>query len=71
MTRLVGDKMSMAPFVSTIFACTLSILSNIVLTTYIPYYRWANATLGSQCVIENTPYIAYGFQGEFINIVSR
>jgi len=32
---------------------------------------WANATLGSQCVIENTPYIAYGFQGEFINIVSR
>ncbi|KAK2467751.1 hypothetical protein APHAL10511_000046 [Amanita phalloides] len=33
--------------------------------------RWANATLGSHCVVENTPYIAYGFNGEFINIVSR
>ncbi|PFH45892.1 hypothetical protein AMATHDRAFT_184139 [Amanita thiersii Skay4041] len=32
---------------------------------------WANATLGTNCVVENTPYIAYGFDGEFINIVSR
>ncbi|KAF4621243.1 hypothetical protein D9613_000652 [Agrocybe pediades] len=32
---------------------------------------WANATLGTQCVFENTPYIAYGVSGEFIDIVSR
>ncbi|TFK25715.1 hypothetical protein FA15DRAFT_680050 [Coprinopsis marcescibilis] len=32
---------------------------------------WANETLGSDCVVENTPYIAYGIEGEFINIVSR
>lgn len=32
---------------------------------------WANETTGSPCVVENTPYIAYGFNGEFINIVSR
>ncbi|KAF8637061.1 hypothetical protein AX17_003082 [Amanita inopinata Kibby_2008] len=32
---------------------------------------WANVTLGTECVVENTPYIAYGFDGEFVNIVSR
>jgi type II secretory pathway pseudopilin PulG len=32
---------------------------------------WANATLGTSCVVENTPYTAYGVDGEFINIVSR
>ncbi|KAF8973317.1 hypothetical protein BDZ97DRAFT_1780804 [Flammula alnicola] len=32
---------------------------------------YANATLGNQCVVENTPYIAYGESGEFIDIVSR
>ena len=33
--------------------------------------RWANATLGTSCVVENVPYIAYGESGEFIDIVSR
>ena len=33
--------------------------------------RWANATLNSPCVIENTPYIVYGASGEAIDIVSR
>lgn len=33
--------------------------------------RWANVSEGEDCVIENTPYIAYGLEGEFINIVSR
>jgi hypothetical protein len=33
--------------------------------------RWANATLGANCTVENTPYIAYGASGEFIDIVSR
>jgi hypothetical protein len=34
--------------------------------------RWANVTAGSTCVVENTPYIAYGLGGdEFIDIVSR
>ncbi|KAH9485356.1 hypothetical protein JR316_0002264 [Psilocybe cubensis] len=32
---------------------------------------WANVTLGNKCVVENTPYIAYGASGEFIDIVSR
>jgi len=32
---------------------------------------WANATLNSPCVIENTPYIVYGASGEAIDIVSR
>ncbi|KAF8622358.1 hypothetical protein AX15_007089 [Amanita polypyramis BW_CC] len=32
---------------------------------------WANATDGSPCTVENIPYIAYGFNGEFLNIVSR
>jgi len=33
---------------------------------------WANATLGSTCVVENTGYIAYGPNNqEFIQIVSR
>lgn len=32
---------------------------------------WANETLGNKCVVENTPYIAYGISGEFIDIVSR
>ncbi|KAF8161051.1 hypothetical protein B0H34DRAFT_699202 [Crassisporium funariophilum] len=33
--------------------------------------RWAEVTLGAPCVVENTPYIAYGVSGEFIDIVSR
>ncbi|RXW25619.1 hypothetical protein EST38_g248 [Candolleomyces aberdarensis] len=32
---------------------------------------WANVTAGNECVVENTPYIAYGVDIEFINIVSR
>jgi len=32
---------------------------------------WANATLGTTCLVENTAYIAYGADGEFIDIVSR
>ncbi|RDB16991.1 hypothetical protein Hypma_002678 [Hypsizygus marmoreus] len=32
---------------------------------------WANATLGVACIVENTPYTAYGVDGEFIDIVSR
>jgi len=32
---------------------------------------WANQTVGQTCVVENTPYIAYGASGEFIDIVSR
>lgn len=32
---------------------------------------WANATLGTSCVVENTAYTGYGTSGEFINIVSR
>ncbi|CAA7263190.1 unnamed protein product [Cyclocybe aegerita] len=32
---------------------------------------WANATVGTRCIFENTPYIAYGVGGEFIDIVSR
>ncbi|KAF8891638.1 hypothetical protein BD779DRAFT_1512250 [Infundibulicybe gibba] len=32
---------------------------------------WANVTLNDQCQVENTPYIAYGSTGEFIDIVSR
>lgn len=33
--------------------------------------RWANVTAGEPCVVENTAYIAYGSDGEFIDIVSR
>jgi len=32
---------------------------------------WANATLNSPCVIENTPFIVYSAIGEAIDIVSR
>nr|GAT57624.1 predicted protein [Mycena chlorophos] len=32
---------------------------------------WANKTAGQSCTVENTPYIAYGLTGEFIDIVSR
>ncbi|KAF8070223.1 hypothetical protein FPV67DRAFT_1668101 [Lyophyllum atratum] len=32
---------------------------------------WANITLGVGCLVENTPYTAYGADGEFIDIVSR
>ncbi|EPQ57503.1 hypothetical protein GLOTRDRAFT_137819 [Gloeophyllum trabeum ATCC 11539] len=33
---------------------------------------WANVTVGQQCVVENTAYIAYGANGqEFIDVVSR
>lgn len=32
---------------------------------------FADASLGTSCVVENTPYIAYSPSGEFINIVSR
>ena len=32
---------------------------------------WANVTEGEDCVFENTPYIVYGLDSEFINIVSR
>ncbi len=35
-------------------------------------HRWANMTGGSQCVVENIPYIGYGPNNEeFIDIVSR
>lgn len=33
--------------------------------------RWSNVTLGLACVVENTPYIAYAGNNEFIDIVSR
>jgi hypothetical protein len=33
--------------------------------------RFANATLGTTCVVENTPYIGYSGTDEFIDIVSR
>ncbi|KAF7965807.1 hypothetical protein HWV62_22854 [Athelia sp. TMB] len=32
---------------------------------------WANVTAGSTCVVENTPYIGYASNTEFIYIVSR
>jgi len=32
---------------------------------------WANVTIGSSCVIENTPYTYYGPHTEYIDIVSR
>ncbi|KAG5637988.1 hypothetical protein H0H81_002349 [Sphagnurus paluster] len=32
---------------------------------------WANKTLGVSCTVENTAYIAYEANGEFIDIVSR
>jgi hypothetical protein len=32
---------------------------------------WANVTLGLPCVVENTAYISYGANDEFIDIVSR
>lgn len=34
---------------------------------------WANATLGNDCVVENTPYTGYeaGTGKEFVNVVSR
>ncbi|KAG6907903.1 hypothetical protein DXG01_006958 [Tephrocybe rancida] len=32
---------------------------------------WANKTLGVNCTVENTAYIAYGVDSEFIDIVSR
>jgi hypothetical protein len=35
------------------------------------FFRYANATLGTQCVVENTPYIGYSGTDEFIDIVSR
>jgi hypothetical protein len=34
-------------------------------------YRWANASLGTSCVVENTAYVAYEASGEFLDIVSR
>lgn len=33
--------------------------------------RWANITLGLPCVVENTAYISYGANDEYIDIVSR
>ena len=35
------------------------------------YSRWANVTLGLPCVVENTAYISYGANDEYIDIVSR
>lgn len=32
---------------------------------------WANASLGTACVVENTAYVAYEASGEFLDIVSR
>jgi len=32
---------------------------------------WSNATLGTACVVENTAYVAYEANGEFLDIVSR
>ncbi|KAG9006385.1 hypothetical protein FRB94_000849 [Tulasnella sp. JGI-2019a] len=34
---------------------------------------WANATLGNDCIIENTPYVGYqaGTGAKFVNVVSR
>jgi hypothetical protein len=32
---------------------------------------WANVTLGLPCVVENTAYISYGANDEYIDIVSR
>jgi hypothetical protein len=32
---------------------------------------WANVSVGETCVIQNTGYVAYGPEGEFIDIVSR
>ena len=63
--------MLMDRFVSIMSACTSS-KKNISL----PFcsfhgYRWANATLGEDCVVENTAYTAYTGGSEFIDIVSR
>jgi len=33
--------------------------------------KWANVTLGLPCVVENTAYISYGANDEYIDIVSR
>jgi hypothetical protein len=38
---------------------------------YGTFLRWANVTLGLPCVVENTAYISYGANDEFIDIVSR
>lgn len=35
------------------------------------FFRYADVNVGNTCEVENTPYIAYGVQDEFINIVSR
>jgi len=32
---------------------------------------WANVTLGLPCVVENTAYISYGANDEYIDVVSR
>lgn len=57
--------------VSTINACTPICSSIYILPSLTLLSRWANATLGNACVVENTFYIAYGVSGEFPDIVSR
>ena len=44
---------------------------SLVWYPYTDEFRWANVTAGNECIVENTPYIAYGVDLEFINIVSR
>ena len=53
-------------------ACMSVHLAFVLLAPYSALIsRWANATLGARCTVENVPYIAYGASGEFIDIVSR
>ncbi|KAG6820989.1 hypothetical protein H0H93_008618 [Arthromyces matolae] len=44
---------------------------NVNGSTFSGTCRWANKTLGVNCTVENTAYIAYGANSEFIDIVSR
>ena len=52
---------------------SLTSLYSCRLQTYVDYnyLRWANVTLGLPCMVENTAYISYGINDEYIDITSR
>jgi hypothetical protein len=48
------------------------LLAPVSIADHSPSHRWANATIGNQCVVENVGYITYGSNSsEFVDIVSR
>lgn len=65
--------MSTVQYVSTISASgSLPLFSRQTsISDFVNLCSWANATVGNECVIENTPYVVYTSAGEYADVVSR